>query len=243
MSQLSSFHLFSELPAEIRLEIWQHSCSQPRVVEVSYDAELDQCTTVTPQPAVLQASTESRREGLRIYRPLFGTSTHPARIYFHPQLDTLYIPRPPAMGYDDNARDFAELCTGAAEVVNLALDHVNPAVRRPWETYNKYALMSSFPKVMEVYLVLDSAANNKNSCCDHPDGRRAASSGHAGFIKLAEPLGDPTEICKLLKDVKMSFAYEVGADFEAAESKAEGVPEPPVLVLKAKVETDYLRLL
>lgn len=243
MSQLSSFHLFSSLPTEIRLEIWQYSCSQPRVVEVYYDAKLDQCTTVTPPPATLQACAEARREALRIYKPLFGTSTHCARIYFHPQLDTLYIPRPPSMGYDDNARDFAELCTGASEVVNLALDHVNPAIRKPWETYNKYALMSSFPKVMEVYLVLDSVAAN---CDDHHAGSGGNNGNNKatkhGFIKLAEPLGDPTEICKLLQDVKMSFTYEVGADF-GTEGGAEGVPEPPVLVLKAKVETDYLRLL
>ncbi|ETS83750.1 hypothetical protein PFICI_05626 [Pestalotiopsis fici W106-1] len=236
MSHFSSFHLFSSLPTEIRLEIWQYSCSSPRVVEVYYDAKLDQCTTITPPPAILQACSEARREALRIYKPLFGTSTHRARIYFHPQLDTLYIPRPPSMGYDDNARDFAELCTGASEVVNLALDHVNPAIRKPWETYNKYALMSSFPKVMEVYLVLDSVVN-----CDRAVGNNGNSAKH-GFIKLAEPLGDPTEICKLLQDVKMSFTYEVGADF-GTDGGAEGVPEPPVLVLKAKVETDYLRLL
>jgi hypothetical protein len=169
---------------------------------------------------------------LRLYKPLFGTVTHDASIYFNPELDTLYIPRPPSMGYDGNARDFAELVTGASEVMNLALDHVNPTIRRPWETYNKYVLMQGFPKVMEVYLVLDMTTG-------HGPGHE--TSRH-GFLRLAEPPGNPTDICRLLQDVKMSFAHEVGADFGTG-AKDEGVPEPPALVLKAKVEIDYLRLL
>ncbi|KAK6066977.1 hypothetical protein SCUP234_11814 [Seiridium cupressi] len=232
MSTLDSFHLFSSLPAEIRLDIWQYSCCHPRVVEVYYDAESDQCATTTPQPATVSVCSESRREALRLYKPLFGTISHDASIYFYPELDTLYIPRPPFMGYDDNARDFAELVTGASEVTNLALDHVNPAIRRPWETYNKYALMQSFPRVMQVYLVLDTPTNQytENDTPRH------------GFLRLAEPAGDPTDVCKLLQDVKMSFSYEVGANF-GVDQKDEGLPEPPALVLKAKVETDYLRLL
>lgn len=232
MSTLDSFHLFSALPVEIRLEIWQYTCCQPRVVEVYYDGALDQCITTTPQPVALRICSESRREALRLYQPLFGTTTHDARIYFHRDHDTLYLPRPPFMGYDDNARDFAELVTGTSEVVNLALDHVDPAIRRPWETYNKYALMQNFPEVIEVYLVLDSTTSNS----PHHDKARHT------FLRLAEPAGDPTDICKLLQDVKMSFTYEVGANFGAG-GKDDGGPESPAVVLKSKIETDYLRLL
>ncbi|KAI1876809.1 uncharacterized protein JN550_000881 [Neoarthrinium moseri] len=226
------FHLFSSLPAEIRLEIWQYTCCQPRVVEVYYDAAQDICTTNTPQPAALHVCTESRREASRVYKPLFGTISYAANIYFHPDLDTLYIPRPTYMGYDDNARDFTQLVTGAADISNLALDHVNPAIRKPWETYNKYALMQSFPRVSEVYLVLDSNSENgvENDRAKH------------GFLRLAEPARDSSEVCKLLQDIKMSFAYEVGADF-GFDDKTEGAPQQPALVLKSRVETDYLRLL
>jgi hypothetical protein len=236
MSGLYTFGLFSSLPAEIRLDIWQYTCCHPRVVEVCYDAERNQCTTVTPQPPALYVCSESRREALRLYRPLFGTISHSASIYFHPELDTLYIPRPRGMGYDDNARDFAELVTGASQVLNFALDHVDPAIRRPWETYNKYALMQSFPRVKEVYLVLDPTTT------DHSRDSNISDQARHGFLKLAEPAGDPTDICKLLQDVKLSFAYEVGADFGMGD-KVEGIPKPPALVLKAKVETDYLRML
>lgn len=234
MSDLRSFHSFSLLPAEIRLDIWRYSCYQPRVVEVYYDSERDRCATTTPQPATLYVCSESRSEALRVYTPLFGTITHEPVIYFNAQLDTLYLPRPTYMGYDDDLRDFAQLATGASDVVNLALDHVNPRIRRPWETYNKYTLMQSFPKVAEVYLVLDSASEQEHEPPEH-------HTTH-GFLKLAEPARDVSEVCKLLQDVKMSFSYEAGVDFETGDMK-DGLPKPPALVLKSKVETNYLRLL
>ncbi|KAH6659757.1 hypothetical protein BKA67DRAFT_652974 [Truncatella angustata] len=232
MATLECFHLFSLLPSEIRLDIWQHTCCHPRVVEVYYDAVVDECITKTTQPAVLYTCAESRREALRLYKPLFGTISADARIYFHPEQDTLYLPRPTHMGYDDNARDFAQLVTGASDIKNLALDHVNPSIRRPWETYNKYALMQSFPKVMEVYLVLETNTGHDS------DERRTKHS----FLKLAEPIADARDVCKLLQDVKSSFSYEAGANF-GIDQKDKNLPEPPALVLKSKVATDYLRLL
>jgi hypothetical protein len=232
MSEPPSFHAFAQLPAEIRLDIWRYSCYQPRVVEVYYDSERDLCTTTTPQPPTLSVCSESRSEALRVYKALFGTITHTASIYFNTELDTLYLPRPTYMGYDDNSRDFAQLATGALDVVNLALDRVNPAIRRPWETYNKYTLMQSFPRVAEVYLILDS--NH-----DHHDTHHNAKHG---FLRLAEPAREISEISKLLQDVKMSFSYEAGVDFETGDMKA-GLPKPPALVLKSKVETNYPRLL
>ncbi|KAI0132320.1 hypothetical protein BJ170DRAFT_592283 [Xylariales sp. AK1849] len=232
MLDQGSFRAFSLLPTEIRLEIWQYSCHQ-RVVEISYDAEKDQCTTVTTPPSVLYSCSESRREALRIYKRLFGTKTHEARIYFHPGLDTLYLPRPGWMGYGDSSRDLATLVTGTSEVLNLALDHVNPAIRRPWETYNKYVLMQSLPQVMEVYIVLDKA---------EPEPEPEPEKPKQCFLRLAEPCGDRTSICKLLADVKESFSLEAGPD-SGIGGMDEATSTVPALVLKSMVETDYLRLL
>jgi hypothetical protein len=231
MTAQESFHLFSSLPAEIRLQIWQYGCHQ-RVVEVSYNAEKDLCTTTTSPPAVLHTCHQSREEALRFYKKLFGTKTHPAEIFFHPELDTLYIPRPADMGYDDSSRDFATLTTGAPEVLNLALDHVNPMIRRPWETYNKHTLMRSFSQVTEVYLVLDSELELESEI----------QETKPGFLGLTEPSGDRTSMCKLLADVKESFSFEVGPVF-GVDEKEDGIPQSPALVLKSKVASSYLRLL
>lgn len=228
-----SFTLFGSLPVEIRLQIWRESC-HARVVEVNYDADKDHCNTPTEAPAILHVCQESRYETMRMYKKLFGTRTQEARIYFHPALDTLYIPRPELMGYDTASRDFTDLVTGASHVRNLALDHVNPAVRRPWETYNKYVLMQSFTQVNEVYMILNSNPAPEAEGIQH------------GFVKLAEPIGDPTSISRLLADLKESFTYEAGATFEDAKSGFQTEhhhPTAPPLVLKSKINTDYLRLL
>ncbi|KAK8042623.1 hypothetical protein PG994_013106 [Apiospora phragmitis] len=134
------------------------------------------------------------------------------------------------MGYDDSCRDFAELVTDIPEVQNLALDHVNPAIRRPWETYNKYVLMQSFTHVTEVYLVLDSNSDPTHDLNKH------------GFLKLTEPIGDPTSIGQLLADLKDSFTYEAGASF-SDDKMDEGHATAPPLVLKSKTSSSYLRLL
>lgn len=224
MEHHETFPLFPLLPAEIRIDIWQLSC-HARVVEATYNAEEDRCVTTTAPPPVLHACHESRQEALRVYKKLFATKTHEATTFFHPEKDTLYLPRPSEIGYDNNSRDFAQLVTDAAEVKNLALDHVNPLVRRPWETYNKYALMQSFPEVAEVYLVLAEPE-------PEPEEKH-------GFLALAEPRGDPGCIYKLLADVKESFSYEVGLDFEIGDEEHKAHP----LVLKSKVSNDYLPLL
>lgn len=225
---LSAMHLFSSLPAEIRLEIWQYSCPQ-RVVEVTYNAEQGRCTTTTPLPSVLNTCSESRNEALRIYKRLFSTKTHEG-ILFCPSIDVLYLPRPAKMGYDNSSRDFASLVSGAHEVENLALDHVNPITRRPWETYNKYVLMQSFPQVKEVFLILDSESKHEPEGIAH------------GFVQLADPGCDNASVCKLLADVKESFTFELGADFEVSKCE-DGQPKSPEIVLKSMVTKEFLRLL
>ncbi|KAI1476344.1 hypothetical protein F4774DRAFT_420856 [Daldinia eschscholtzii] len=222
MSDQASFTYFSLLPTELRLQIWRHTCHQ-RVVEVLYDSQNDRCTSSTAPPAVLHVCQESRFEALGIYRRSFGTKSHEPRIYFCPDLDVLYLPRPPFMGYDDALRSFTQLVSGIEDTVNLALDYVKPDIRRPWETYNKYALMQSFPKVKEVDLVLGN---------DSP----AEEHGHED-IGLVDPTGDILALCRLLSDIKESFFYEVGSNYTIGDTKEELFEYPvlPPLVLKSKV--------
>ncbi|KAI5868643.1 hypothetical protein GGS23DRAFT_546507 [Durotheca rogersii] len=246
-SSPSSFTLFSWLPAELRLEIWRLTC-HPRVVEVLYDVESDQCLSSTPPPAVLHVCRESRLEALRVYRPSFGTRSREPRIYFCPDRDTLYLPRPPLMGYDDAARSFADLVPGAGDaVVNLAIDYIRPAVRRPWETYNKYALMQSFPRVQEVDLVLSTdGIANADADPSLPDRSAGASDdvkydGAHGDLDLADPVGDVLDLCRLLTNIKESFFYEVGSDYMLGDPKEEFYERPvlPPIVLKSKVVSPH----
>lgn len=126
------------------------------------------------------------------------------------------------MGYDDASRHFTDLVLNTDDTVNLAIDYVKPAIRRPWETYNKYTLMHSFPKVKEVDLVLDT---DKPAEDDHEE------------LGLADPTGDISTLCRLLSDIKESFFYELGAKYTFGDTKEEVREKPvlPPLVLKAKV--------
>jgi hypothetical protein len=226
MSSLSPFTLFTQLPAELRLQIWRMSCHR-RVVEISYHPENDLVTTTASVPAVLHACHEARSEALRVYKMSFGTTSQEPRIYFSREMDTLYIPRPAYMGYDDPFRSFADLLRDTTDfIINLAIDYVPPSIKRPWETYNKFILMKSFPKVHEVFLVTDTTVT--------PD-----DSDHAGELDLTDPACDASSLCRLLDDVKMSFYYEVGGYFGVVDEKGP-TTKPlnlPPLVLKSKTWT------
>lgn len=200
------FSLFGFLPAELRLQIWTQSC-RSRVVEVRYSSEQDRCLTTTKPPVILQVCRESRHEGLRLYLQAFGTKTHPdGTIHFSPALDILYIPRCGNMGYGDTARDFGQYVLDTVEHVQaLAIDHVNPVIRRPWETYNKFCLMRTFPHLQEAFLILASFSRPSSS-----SSQLSEDAADNGQIEFVDPRGDPEAIMTIMENVKESFSYEVG---------------------------------
>lgn len=202
------FPLFPYLPIELRLQIWRHSC-QGRVVSVRYEEETDRCVTTTKPPAVLQTCRESRAEGLLVYRQAFSTKSHPhSAIYFSPRLDVLYLPRHGSMGYSNTARNFGQYVFDSTDhVYSLAVDHVNPVVRKQWETYNKYCLIKNFPNLREIFLVLgidgggDELKKNTIASACPPGGEQ---------VEFVDPKGDAEAICKkLMEGVHESFEYEV----------------------------------
>ena len=199
-----SFVLFNHLPAELRLEIWRLSC-QPRVVEVRYAPDRDRCLTPTRPPSILQTCKESRDEAIRrCYVRAFGTKTHEPDIYFAPELDILYIPRWGDLGYADTARDFGQFVRDTAQHVrSLAIDHVKPEVRRPWETYSKFCLMRNFPKLRETLLILAAADG---------DDENNQGGNDWGQIEFVDPRGNWEAIMALMENVKESFNCEVGPD-------------------------------
>jgi hypothetical protein len=220
-SPFQYFILFPSLPAELRLEIWRHSCHE-RVVDVTYIAEMDKCLTTAPPPSVLHTCRESRAEALRLYSPFFGTKSHPSTIFFNPGSDVLYLPRPPLMGYDDSFRTLAELVPTAMSVIHLAIDYIDPADQKPWEVYNTYVLLQSLPNVGEALLILNNGAEAKvdNTCRG---------------LQLRDPAGTLPALSQLLSRVEKSFAYELGLGSGLQSIRGES-PEPiamPSLTLKS----------
>ncbi len=127
------------------------------------------------------------------------------------------------------ARDFKHYITGTADhVYSLAIDHIQPEVRRPWETYNKFCLMRNFPRLKEVLLVFSS-------------GSEKDAEGQDGQIEFVDPRADQEDIMKLMEHVTESFSYEVGYDLrpvspgpkeeEADEEECDGYGEPRLALI------------
>jgi len=189
-----TFTRFAHLAPELRIKIWQYACHE-RAISLRYIPEDDICLSSAKPPAVLHASHESRTETLRIYTLSFATKSNPARIYFSPQLDTLYLPRHRQMGYDDTIRDFRDLVTDDTvldEMKSIAIDHVDLEIKRPWEAYNKVALLRSLPKLKEVVLVVG---------CGN-------SVGLGEKELLVEPKQDPEHLLRIWAAFRQGVAME-----------------------------------
>ncbi|KAK3307463.1 uncharacterized protein B0T15DRAFT_554249 [Chaetomium strumarium] len=139
--------------------------------------------------------------------------------YHHPDLDTLYLPRPPhpsaadplGLGYADWARDFAiRLPHVAGAVRRLAVDYIRPEVRRPWEVYSKVCLIRGFlPKLEEAFMVISSSSSSGISG-GGDDGEEGRGEAEGAEIELIDPRGDTEEIMGIMERVRESFRVEVG---------------------------------
>lgn len=85
------FILFSKLPSLVRAMIWKMTM-RPRLLafKTSSDGVL-YCSSDTFKPPVLYTCRESRNEALRFYRIFHPIDTPlSCRVYFHPQIDTIF---------------------------------------------------------------------------------------------------------------------------------------------------------
>lgn len=113
------FTQFPSLPKELRLKVWKFGLT-PRIVEIcqkndpGYDEDLDTSNTGPPSdlysptalPVFLKVNQESRDIVLRSSLPSFPTSSNAQRIYYNPDVDTLYFP---AWCFRHNIRIFEDV--------------------------------------------------------------------------------------------------------------------------------------
>jgi 2EXR family len=104
MTEEPRFALFRDLPTEIRLSIWRialaNELERPRFVEVrtqkhdNCGMHQGWCPRVSPSsnPALMYVCREAREEALKSNKLYFGSDLYPARIFFNPAIDTLYLP-------------------------------------------------------------------------------------------------------------------------------------------------------
>ncbi|KAI1148151.1 hypothetical protein F4825DRAFT_434955 [Nemania diffusa] len=86
------FHLFGQLPTELRLKIWRHSW-QPRTISLYpiSDTSFLRPGTENRLPASGSVNVESRRETLRCYEPSFAHPDMRAFRWFNFRIDSLCL--------------------------------------------------------------------------------------------------------------------------------------------------------
>lgn len=88
---LEDFPQFSNLPLEVRRQVWYNTFPGTRLVEIIYDDYDGVCRSSCTPPIALWICQESRIEVLRFYKLMFATEWSDARIYFNPRVDELYL--------------------------------------------------------------------------------------------------------------------------------------------------------
>jgi len=120
-----NFHLFSQLPLEIRLRIWSLNLPQTsRLVPINANTPSSSkqppsrgasgCTTTTTVPPNLHVCSESRLHALQTFTPSFGFARTQGRIPFDYARDMVYFPRLPGLAASSSSfRSFLLLCCPA----------------------------------------------------------------------------------------------------------------------------------
>ncbi|KAG4438742.1 hypothetical protein IFR05_005770 [Cadophora sp. M221] len=87
-----TFTRFSELPSELRLDIWELALPGSRVVELLYNTTNGRpCYSRCPPPIHLSVNKEARQVALKRYKLSFATSTTPPNVYVNMEIDQIYI--------------------------------------------------------------------------------------------------------------------------------------------------------
>ncbi|EGX89310.1 hypothetical protein CCM_07561 [Cordyceps militaris CM01] len=165
----ASFSLFSRLPVELRLRIWNYSLPGTRIVPVRCGGDelapdsaprliaATGCTTTTPNPANLSICAESRVEATKSYRRCFGFARQPGRVYFDPRRDVLYFgPRQGYMATDAQFRTCMTLCD-RAELAAVRRIAVSDALFWIDDTYRS---MTAASLTMDVLRIIRQALPN-----------------------------------------------------------------------------------
>jgi hypothetical protein len=124
---LQSFSLFSKLPTELRIIIWQLTL-ESRVIEIEFDKFRGFFTRVST-PVALRVSRDSRNATITRYPPCFGNVIYPPRTVFNFDLDTLYLD-------DDIQFHTLHLLAGLTleELTNLQYLAVTYAINLDWQS-------------------------------------------------------------------------------------------------------------
>jgi hypothetical protein len=98
-SQLKEFKLFSNLPQELRILVWQFASQEIRVITVknssqtTREEDLKATHDAKTVPSILHTGQESRAISQNYYKLRLGATFHQKPIYFSYDHDVLHFPQ------------------------------------------------------------------------------------------------------------------------------------------------------
>ena len=116
MDSPPTFRYFRNLPLELQNKIWTAATSE-RIVSVKWSSQSKQWVSPEQAPAILQVSKQTRAEGLKAYKPSFGTTSRSSSVvYFDFERDTALI------YWDTNPASAVESFPDSAKVQYLMIE-------------------------------------------------------------------------------------------------------------------------
>ncbi|KAL3953517.1 hypothetical protein ACCO45_011473 [Purpureocillium lilacinum] len=199
----NEFHLFTQLPPELRLKIWNFNLPNSRLVPIrcgSGSPSLREaparplgcttgCTSGAPIPVNLHVCAESRAEAFKSYSCAFGFARGPGQVIFNPDRDILFFgPRDGYMAADSQFHTCMSMCD-QGELACVRRVAISDALFWIDETYRSMTAASltvevikqlalRMPNLEQVYFVPREGGRGERPC----HGRRAhgMSSANGG---------------------------------------------------------------
>lgn len=167
-----SFTKFSQLPPEIRCQIWRESFPGARVVELrdgsgqsgrlAAQKYIVPWTSPSDPPTVLHVCRESRAEALRFYEPSFSRCGFPPQIFVNFDRDIIYFGHKTRsdgiLDLDGETRDFGKIqhmaigFSGMSRLVDWQLNKLtalNDIIMVRSMTPGRYFKIGKSPKLVE----------------------------------------------------------------------------------------------
>lgn len=91
---IDTFHLFPQLPSELRSQIWRLAASEPRHIRLQTNRDnplIQYLIPSLPPPAILHTCQESRTEAQAYYTKAFSVANAPQFIWTNFNVDTIEV--------------------------------------------------------------------------------------------------------------------------------------------------------
>ncbi|CAM1502864.1 Fc.00g076400.m01.CDS01 [Cosmosporella sp. VM-42] len=188
-----TFHLFSKLPTELRLKIWNFNLPHTRLVPIrcgsnspSHSADRGSlswtsgCTSPAVIPANLHVCSEARAETLKHYNLQFGFARGPGQVFFNPVRDIVYFgPRDGYMASDSQFHTYMSMCD-PAELAPVRRIAINDAL---FWIDNTYRSMTAASLTVEILRRIQSRMPGVQEIIFVPRDEESMTGPDAAYIE------------------------------------------------------------